>query len=332
MAKQNILLSIITPTLNNQKHIKNFLDSIKKQNFPKAKLEIIISDGGSTDKTIEIAKKMGARIVKNPYVYADPGVNLGIKAAKGEILMVLACDNIYEDKDALEKIVKVFDNKNITAVFPIHSSSDNDSVFTKYINTFTDPFNHFVYGYAANGRTFKKIYKTIESNEIYETYDYSSNSNKPLIAVAQGFTVRSGFTKSRKSEFDDILPVMELVNKKSKIAFAYSVKLYHHTVRDLKHFTNKQMWATINALQRKKYGIAHRKNYLSKSQQKRIKIWPLYCLSILPPFIYALYHIIKDRELMWIFHPFLCIISGYTSVFATLIFLLNKNAHYQRKS
>jgi glycosyltransferase involved in cell wall biosynthesis len=330
MKKNTILLSIITPTLNNQKHIKFFLNSIKRQNFPKNKLEIIISDGGSKDKTMEIAKKMGAKIIKNPYVFADPGVNVGIKAAKGDILMVLACDNIYEDKNAFTKIVKVFENKKIMAAFPIHSSSANDSIFTKYINTFTDPFSHFVYGYAANGRTFKKIYSTLESNNIYEVYDYASNLDKPLIAVAQGFTVRKGFTKSRNSAFDDILPVIELINKKNQIAFVHSVKLYHHTVRNLRHFAKKQAWGTINALQRKNYGIAHRISYLSKNQRLRIKIWPFYALSIVFPLARSIYYLVKDKELLWIFHPFLCMISASASVGAIIIYLKDKNYEFKR--
>ncbi len=327
----NKLLSIVTPTLNNEKDIGNFIDSIRWQNFPSSKLEIVISDGGSKDKTIEIAEKMGARVIKNPHVFADPGVSLGIKAAKGEILMVLACDNIFEDKEAFNKMVKVFDNENITAAFPVHSSSRSDSIFTKYVNTFTDPFNHFVYGYSANGRTFKKIYKTIESNEIYDLYDFGSRADKPLIAVAQGFSVRSGFTRSRKSKFDDVLPVIELIEKKEKIAFVHSVKLYHHTIRDLRHFINKQVWATINALQRKNYGIAHRINYLSNSQQLRFKLWPFYSLTIVSPFLRALYYLLKDKEPMWIFHPFLCIISAYASVFGAFTFFINKNAEFKRK-
>lgn len=324
-------LSIVTPTLNNEKEIKNFIYLIRRQNFPKNQYEIVISDGGSKDKTMEIARKMGARVIKNPHVFADPGVSLGIAASKGEILIVLACDNIFEDKDAFNKIVKVFDNKAVIAAFPVHSSSKSDSIFTKYINTFTDPFNHFVYGYAANGRTFKKIYKTLFSNDIYDLYDFSSAPDKPLIAVAQGFSVRAGFTRSRKSKFDDVLPVIELVAQKKKIAFVHSVKLYHHTVRDFKHFANKQAWATINALQRKNYGISHRINYLSSSQKKRFKLWPLYSLTILPPFIRAIYHLVKDREKMWIFHPFLCIISAYASAWGALIYLTNKNAEFKRK-
>lgn len=331
MKKTKILLSVITPTLNNEKYIKFFLDSLKKQNRLSFKLEILIVDGGSTDKTRAIAKKYGCRVINNPYVLADPGVNLGIKKAKGDIFMILATDNILRDKNDLNRIVEVFNDKTIMAAFPKHMSIKSDSIYTKYINNFTDPFNHFVYGYSANGRTFKKIYKTIENNNTYDIYDYSTNKNRPLIAVAQGFTVRKGFTRNRNSSFDDVLPVIELVRKKKKIAFVHGVYLYHHTVRDFKHFTNKQMWATINAFQKKKYGIAHRRNYLSDFQKNRIKLWPFYSLTIFPPFIYAVFHLIKDRDKLWILHPFLCIISAYTSVIAIFVFILNRNADYKRK-
>ena len=112
--KNNILLSIITPTLNNEKDIENFLKSLRKQKFSKEKLEIIISDGGSTDKTLEIARKYKVRIINNPDIFPDPGVNRGIKVAEGELIMVLASDNIFKSNDALGKMTKVFEDKDFT--------------------------------------------------------------------------------------------------------------------------------------------------------------------------------------------------------------------------
>jgi hypothetical protein len=223
-----------------------------------------------------------------------------------------------------------FNNKDIVAAFPMHYSSSEDTIFTKYINTFTDPFNHFVYGYAANGRTFKKIYKTKISNKIFDVYDYSSFRDRPMIAVAQGFTVRKGFTKGRNSAFDDVLPVTELINRKNDIAFVHSVKLYHHTVRNLGHFVRKQVWATVNAMQKKNYGIVHRKEYLSNAQKLRIKIWPFYALSFVFPLVNSIYHIIVDKESLWIFHPFLCIISAVSSIWGVLLYILDNNYEFKR--
>ena len=55
------MLSIIIPTLNEEKYLPLLLESIKKQNF--SDYEIILADAGSTDKTLEIAKKYNCKII-----------------------------------------------------------------------------------------------------------------------------------------------------------------------------------------------------------------------------------------------------------------------------
>ena len=47
------MLSIIIPTLNEEKYLPRLLESIKNQNF--SDYEIIVSDGGSSDSTKQIA-------------------------------------------------------------------------------------------------------------------------------------------------------------------------------------------------------------------------------------------------------------------------------------
>jgi len=317
-------ISVITPTLNNERDIEGFIQSIKKQTYPAGKVEIILADGGSKDETLTIAKKYNVKTFNNVKVFADIGVNEGIKLAKGDLIMILASDNIFKSEKAFAMIAKVFEDANIFAAFPKHATSSKDSLFSNYINTFTDPVNHFVYGYASNPRTFNKVYKIIKKNNDYCIYDYKSNPTIPMIAFAQGFTFRAGFTRSSQNAFDDTTPVMELVNNNKKIAFLNSVDLYHHTIHGLRHFIDKQAWKTRNYLDNRNFGIAHRKELLSAQQLLRLKIWPLYSLSIVPPFLYAFYHLAKDREKMWIFHPFLCIISGYTSFFTYLKVSFNK--------
>ena len=47
-------LSIIIPVYNEEKHIKDCIDSIHKSNYPQSKMEIIVIDDGSTDDTFKI--------------------------------------------------------------------------------------------------------------------------------------------------------------------------------------------------------------------------------------------------------------------------------------
>ncbi|KXK09378.1 MAG: hypothetical protein UZ22_OP11002001060 [Microgenomates bacterium OLB23] len=112
--------------------------------------------------------------------------------------------------------MSVFQDPKIYAAFPKHQSRSNYTLYSKYINTLTDPFNHFVYGPAANARTFYKIYKTIEHNESYDVYDFKSSEIKPILAFAQGFTIRRGYSRSLNHLMDDIVPVLKLIQQDKK--------------------------------------------------------------------------------------------------------------------
>jgi glycosyltransferase involved in cell wall biosynthesis len=324
-------ISIIAPTLNNEKILSYFLDNLIKQDYPKNKLEILIVDGGSKDKTLDIAKKYPVQILHNKLVLAEAAVDMGLRIGEGELLIVLATDNIFKQPYALKTIADIFSDNTIYAAFPKHDSAAWDSIYTKYENVFTDPFNHFVYGYAANSRTFKNVYKTIEHNNVYDIYDFSSSAVSPMIAFAQGFTIRKSFMRSEKDKMDDIKPVLTLIEQKKRMAYIHSISLYHHTIRDADHFVRKTIWATKNALQRKNYGIAYRSKYLSKWQKIKLKIWPIYALSFVLPTLRALYGLIVDREPMWLYHPYMCFLSAYASVRAVIMLQFNRNEKVNRQ-
>jgi glycosyltransferase involved in cell wall biosynthesis len=102
------MLSIIIPTLNEEKYLPQLLKSIKKQDFES--YEIIVADGGSKDRTLDIAKEHNCRIVSG----GSPaeGKNKGAKAAKGDLLLFTDADNLMPD-GFLEKSVREFEKKGL---------------------------------------------------------------------------------------------------------------------------------------------------------------------------------------------------------------------------
>ncbi len=110
------MLSIIIPTINEEECLSILLKEIKKQKI--FDLEIIVSDAGSKDKTVEIAKSFGCQIAKGGL--PAKGRNEGAKIAKGEILLFLDADNIYLPEKLLEKLISEFKKRNLgVASFPI---------------------------------------------------------------------------------------------------------------------------------------------------------------------------------------------------------------------
>jgi len=106
-------ISIVIPTLNEEKNIRDCLKSVG--DFA---TEIIVVDMFSTDKTVEIAKRMEARVILNKQggeIQAiQNNVNLGITKAKNEWIMRLDADERLtpEFKRELEHSLK---NKNFDA-------------------------------------------------------------------------------------------------------------------------------------------------------------------------------------------------------------------------
>lgn len=78
-------ISIAIPTYNEEANINACLESIRSQNYPEDKIEIFVIDGGSTDKTIEIAQQYAfVTVLANPERDTHIGKMIGLQAATGE--------------------------------------------------------------------------------------------------------------------------------------------------------------------------------------------------------------------------------------------------------
>lgn len=86
------MLSIIIPTLNEEKYLPSLLKSIKAQNF--SDYEIIVSDGFSQDKTKEIALKNNCIFVQDKKRSPARQRNKGAAVAKGDVLLFLDADTV----------------------------------------------------------------------------------------------------------------------------------------------------------------------------------------------------------------------------------------------
>jgi glycosyltransferase involved in cell wall biosynthesis len=75
-------ISVVIPTYNSEKTLEMCLESIANQDYPKDKIEIIIADGGSIDRTLEIARRYTDKIFNNPLKTGEAGKAVGVKKSK----------------------------------------------------------------------------------------------------------------------------------------------------------------------------------------------------------------------------------------------------------
>ena len=112
--------TIIIPAYNEEKSIGRTIESITASDYPKGKLEILVVDDGSKDKTLEIARTYQSNIVK---IYTKPNggkgtaLNLAIKKAKGDIIFTMDADT-FVAPHSVKEMVRYFKNPEIMSVTP----------------------------------------------------------------------------------------------------------------------------------------------------------------------------------------------------------------------
>jgi glycosyltransferase involved in cell wall biosynthesis len=108
------MLSIIIPTLNEEKYLPVLLEAIKNQTY--SDYEIIVSDANSTDKTIEIAGKHNCQIfVEKDKNRKHPSFqrNNGVKLSRGNLILFLDADTNLPNNYFLEKTIAEFNFRKL---------------------------------------------------------------------------------------------------------------------------------------------------------------------------------------------------------------------------
>ena len=99
-------ISVIIPVYNEESYVPDLIKSIKQQTYKN--YEIIAADS-STDKTPQILRKFGVKVIKLPKTNVSAARNAGIKKARGEIIALIDADYILQ-KGLFESVVKYLDN------------------------------------------------------------------------------------------------------------------------------------------------------------------------------------------------------------------------------
>ncbi|MEM3122263.1 MAG: glycosyltransferase [Candidatus Pacearchaeota archaeon] len=328
-------LSICTCTYNGERIIEKYFEGIFSQEYPKDKIEIILGDGGSKDKTLQVIKKYRKKYPKIIKFFYNKkkfsmgkgyGVDQATRKAKGEVIVLLDQDNILVQNDWLKNMVKILlDNKDVTAVQSGLFVPKKASIIDKYINAIgiEDPF---VIHYSLNAQIVlnpnKFQYKKEENLYIYEV-----NEKRFYYGGSNGFAIRrkdffesGGFTQ----DIDNFMK-MAKSGRKYKIAVSNKIKLYHHSTTDLRHLLKKRVYYIKHYLlknfeEREFYWFNLKEN--SFWQNMRFIYTVLFNLLFFPGLIQGVSMAIIDRKSYWLIHPFIIWIITVSYIYAFFYVLI----------
>ncbi|MGK0296137.1 MAG: rSAM/selenodomain-associated transferase 2 [Ulvibacter sp.] len=167
-----MMLSIIIPTYNEATIIRKTIEFLQ-YNLEDKNVEIIVSDGGSTDQTVEIVEGLGVHVVLSPVKGRAGQMNYGVKNAKGDVYFFLHADS-EPTSSIFDVISHVIDEGYDCGSF--RTQFDSSSLLLK-INAFFTRFNYLFFRGGDQGIfVAKKLWDHIggykEEMVIMEDYDY----------------------------------------------------------------------------------------------------------------------------------------------------------------
>jgi glycosyltransferase involved in cell wall biosynthesis len=298
------------------------LESIRDQEYPKEKIEIIIADGGSTDNTLEISKGYTSQISCNPLRTGEAGKAIGVKEAKNEIIALIDSDNILPQKDWLLRMVEPFADAEIVGTEPLYYTyREQDSFITRYcaLLGMNDPLCLFLGNYDRYSTlTEKWTEMPVKVNDMGNYLKVQLHErNLPTIG-ANGFLVRrSELAKCSIEDYlFDIDVVYELVHRGHDKFGKVKIGIVHIFGGNIGAFIRKQRRRIKDYMYYEKKNL--RKYPWSVANKKKLLLFALHTLLTLPLLISASRGYLRKKDVAWLFHIPACWITLWTYASAVM--------------
>ncbi len=311
-------ISFIIPTLNASLVLEKCLDSIKKQSISSSDYEIIISDGGSTDNTIDIAKKYNSIILNNPLKTAEAGKAVGIRHASGKYTCLIDSDNILPNNNWLSQmLIPLEEDKKIIGSEPIEFTYRPKSGLVERYSALigaNDPYA-FVTGVSDRKNYIDNLWTHLKIEQI-DKDKYILVKLKPCQPIptigANGTIFRTEFLKNNlKSDYlFDIDIISQVISENKKPLYFAKVKsgiIHTFCESSIKKFIRKQNRRITDYYF---YQNLRRYNWGQTNKFGTIK-FVLYTALVFPSLFDSLRGFLNKPDIAWFFHPLACFVTLY---------------------
>lgn len=317
-------ISIVTCMYNsNPQMFEKMLKTVKIQNYPKKLIEHIVMDGGSKNGVLDVAKKYGCIIYSQKELAhkAEVRASLGIKKAKGKLILFLEADNFLTSKNWLHELVQPFleDNTIICSFSAYNTYTKDMPLVAKYCALFGIPEPTLMYLKKSEKiRMDQAAYdkgEIMRENAQYWTVKFTEK-NLPTIGDNGHMFLKSVIEKVNQNPEDYIHvdAFLSLIYKGYNTYAVVKNNMIHLTTSSILKVV-KQRVATkhefYNSIKHKR--IYHIMNWKNPRDVSLLLLYIFFTFTFIEPLFQSIRGYIKIREKAWFLHPIMCIamIFGY---------------------
>jgi cellulose synthase/poly-beta-1,6-N-acetylglucosamine synthase-like glycosyltransferase len=128
-------VTIIIPTRNSDALLVQALQSIRALDYPKDRIELIIPDGMSTDRSRAIAAEYGAQVIENPGKTIGAARDTGFGASRGELIAFTDADCLV-DPGWIRNAINYFEDPQVGAIGGPSPAPDDQKAFGSAVRAF----------------------------------------------------------------------------------------------------------------------------------------------------------------------------------------------------
>lgn len=307
MMEKEIFFTIVMPTYNSERTIEKALKSIRDQKFDQNQIEILVIDGGSTDRTIEIAERFGAVIIPNEERVPEAAKRLGYQYAKGTWIIKQDSDEVYvTDSQLMRK--KRFIEKNPDVYCLLSDkllAGKKCGISCAYLNYCGDPFSYIVYNLRGSIVSQNKRY-LLRKSKYGNVYRYQKGDPYPIgDGGCTAFHIkkyREWFKERYDSQEYVNLSTQKIIDQTGLAGCIPDDNIYHYSKADLKTYLRKvrfKIHFNLNGTNALGYAA---KAECDTSYSRRKWVFVLYALSIVFPAVDAVRMAWHNKDCSFLLH------------------------------
>lgn len=213
----NQKVSVIIPTLNEEKLVERLLRQFDEQLRKSFDIELIVSDGGSVDRTIEICERYADKVVKKDNRFKQNisrGRNTGAWLSQGDVLIFLNADVIIADPSYLiEEAIRSAGDDCAAIACRVQISRDEEQLSDKLFHGF---YNNYV-------RLINRLWIGMGRGEchiISRKAFFESGGYDESLAAGEDFDLYNRIRKYGRVKFRNDLLVYESPRRYRKYGYA----------------------------------------------------------------------------------------------------------------
>jgi len=212
-------ISLIIPAFNEGKNISKTIKSILNQDYPKNKLDVIVVNDGSTDRTEEIVKKFKKiKIINQKHQGKAAALNTGLKHVKTDLVGFVDADS-YLLKNALKNMVGYFEMSKVGSVMGTIKVDKPKKILERL-----QRIEYLIYGFT------KRLFSFSDGNYVIPGFAIFKTK---LLKKAGGF--------ERNNPTEDMEIALKIQNMGFKIKNAMNAVVYTKVPNDFKRFMDQRI-------------------------------------------------------------------------------------------